>query len=232
MSMRARTDALLLRRKERQLRGVQVRLDAARERIRKLADANVRLSETVTGLVRVLGALADGGDVDGDNPGHGARTARLALALGRKLGLAARETEILRMAATLHDIGRPGAGCEDGTGHEERAARMLETTALHPEVAETIRCHHDRWDGLGNRSGRSGEAIPVTARVLAVADAFDELVAGGTAAAPSEAVEALEATAGKVHDPRIVAELRNLMTTEDGLRRAGLGAPVQEEVLT
>ena len=48
----------------------------------------------------------------------------------------------------------------------------------------------------------------------------------------AKALEALEATAGKVHDATIVATLRELVKTEEGMRRAGLGTPVQEEVLT
>lgn len=252
--MNDRARALVLRRRERQLRGMQVRLDADCERIRRLADANVRLSETVNGLLRVLGVVTEAavarpqgvsfGEArahardGGETPGHAERTCRLALMLARRLGMRAADLEHLRMAALVHDVGQSLArdfgqslGGQAEAGHAERACLLLETTSLPAEVIETIRFHHDRWDGVGNPSGLAGDDIPRLARVLAVADAFDGLVHGGEAheveveaweteshgsgaMEPCDAADILVATAGRVHDPAIVQELCELLTSD------------------
>ena len=217
--MSTRAHALLLRRKQRQLRGLQVRMDSACERIRRLADANVRLRETSTGLIRLLSAVAEG--TDAERPGHGERTARLAVRLGRQVGLTPAEIDDLRAAALLHDIGRMRGDDSDPGGHAERAARMLETLPFPSDVAETVRAHHDRWDGRGNRGGRSGDEIPRLARILSVADAFDELVNGSglDALGPAQAARVLRGTAGRVHDPEIVEALSSMITDDDHAER-------------
>ena len=212
--MSARASALVLRRRQRQLTALQLRMDAACDRIRRLADANVRLRETSTGLVRLLSVVAGGGDPE--QPSHGERTARLAVRLGRQVGLAPAEVDDLRLAALLHDVGRAHGDAEAPEGHAERAAKMVESLPFPAGVAEAIRCHHDRWDGRGNRSGLRGDAIPMLARVLAVADAFDELVAGAGLQSidAAQAARVVRGTASRVHDPAIVEAL-GAMVAED-----------------
>src|SRR5262249_47807698 len=92
-------------------------------------------------------------------------------------------------AALLHDIGKlaiprhilnkPGrltaAEYEDMKRHVEIGAQMLSNLAMEPTVVLLVRCHHEAWDGSGYPRRLGGEAIPLGARILAVADCFDAL---------------------------------------------------------
>lgn len=218
--MNVRALALLLRRRDRRMHALQVRMDAAGLRIHRLADANVRLSETAAGLLRLLSVAAEGGDPE--QPGHGERTARICAALGRRLGIAGAEAEDLRTAALLHDIGR--AGKASAEGHADVAARMIESLPFSDAVGDAIRLHHDLYDGKGNRSGLAGDSIPLLARVLAVADAMDELVhdEGHGSIDAREAATVLSGTAGRVHDPLVVRALVAVTEDHDELRRLRL----------
>ena len=123
--------------------------------------------------------------------GHSARVGDLASRLGREIGLPDRECELLRLAGLLHDIGKvgipgwiinkPGRLSHDefltvmshpGTG--ESLCRPLKTIQA---ILPYIRHHHERFDGRGYPDGLTGDAIPVGARVLALADAFEALTA-------------------------------------------------------
>ena len=101
--------------------------------------------------------------------------------------------------------------------HPEIGYRMLESLGIEP-VATWVRHHHERWDGGGYPSGLARDAIPLGARIIFVADAYDAMTTDRTyrsAISRESAVAELERCAGSQFDPRVVAALRReLAATE------------------
>lgn len=163
---------------------------------------------------------------DEDTAKHSARVQRIALLVGRQLGLGAVEIEVLSTAALLHDLGKQGVSDEVlfKTGAftpEER--REMELHAAHTQgildmiqypshlwdVPRIAAYHHEKLDGTGP-FGVAGEDIPMAARIIAVADVFDALASTRRyrAAMPPAAVLAkLESGKGADFDPAIVDAL-------------------------
>ena len=103
--------------------------------------------------------------------------------------------------------------------HPERGQRVLERLTPLREAARLVRSHHERWDGRGFPDRLAGEAIPLGARILAVADAFDALQNGGWLGEqldPEEARAVIEHGAGSRFDPRVV-EAFSEAVSEEGL---------------
>lgn len=220
---RSRGLATLLKRRTRQLASVQARARRDDEqRTRSLAEANVRLREAALGAVRLLSAAVE--HADPDLAERTDRVARLAVALGRRLGANAALLEDLRVAATLRDLGHlalprelvaraatlEGAELERWQEHADRGARLLEPLPFSRGVVAGVRYHHERWDGRGFPCGLTGSETPLVARIVAVADAYVELVTGGPGRRPLDAADAqaeLIRSAGRRHDPEVVAAL-------------------------
>ncbi|HEX7040473.1 MAG TPA: HD domain-containing phosphohydrolase [Trueperaceae bacterium] len=141
--------------------------------------------------------------------GHAERVTAYALALGRALGLPAKQQADLYFAAMLHDIGKLGSGLDlrlEDLEHPQRGANMVASAAMLKEAAEGIRHHHEAWDGSGFPSGLRKDAIPLLARIVAVADTFDVLSSERGQALPLREVEkALEARSGGELDPSLVS---------------------------
>ncbi len=143
--------------------------------------------------------------------GHAERVTAYALALGRALGLSAPELADLYFAAMLHDIGKLGSGLDlriEDHEHPMRGANMVSGSDLLLPAAEAIRYHHEAWDGSGFPDGLRKEAIPLLARIVAVADVFDLLSSERGQALPIREVEKALATAsGTRLDPDLVDKL-------------------------
>ncbi|ALA57340.1 HD-GYP domain-containing protein [Nitrospira moscoviensis] len=121
--------------------------------------------------------------------GHGRRTAGIAVKLGQAAGLAAGELHDIKLAALLHDIGllmlpprlsRTIEPLEPEAyvtvqNHSRLGANLLEPFSFLREASILIAHHHERWDGTGYPYGIRGEFIPLGARILAIADAFDAI---------------------------------------------------------
>src|SRR4051794_757128 len=152
---------------------------------------------------------------------HSERVAVLAAEIGESLGLSADEIELIRLAASLHDLGklaipeeilRKPAALTDAERlvlerHPQIGHRMLESLGVEP-IAEWVLHHHERWDGTGYPNGLSGEAIPLGARVIFVADAFDAMTSDRLYRAAlgfEEAVAEVERCAGTQFDPDVVS---------------------------
>jgi len=153
--------------------------------------------------------------------GHSVRVARLARACARALVLSDEQQEHLYLAALLHDIGKIGvpesillkpgrpdpAEWEAIKRHPVAGARILEPARFPAEVVAAVRHHHEDYDGGGYPEGLAGEEIPLLARVIRVADAYDAMTSdrsyrrGLTA---EEAIEELRRGAGRQFDPRVV----------------------------
>jgi HD-GYP domain-containing protein (c-di-GMP phosphodiesterase class II) len=155
--------------------------------------------------------------------GHGARVAALAEPIARRLGWEQERVLALHFGARLHDIGKVAVRRDLLRKRGPLTVPELAEIRTHPKAgAELVlqtrvaRCalpyvlfHHERWDGSGYPARIRGRAIPLEARILAVADAFDAMTSPRPyrAALPTEhALAELAACAGSQFDPE-VAEL-------------------------
>lgn len=153
--------------------------------------------------------------------GHSRASARLADRITRRLGLSDVERRNIHFAALLHDIGKLLLPPELLTAetylndshremlrqHPALGVELLKPIAAWEEILPMVHAHHERWDGKGYPLGIAGETIPLGARVIAVAEAFDAMTrrrAHGPARTPDEALVELEAFAGTQFDPKIV----------------------------
>lgn len=173
--------------------------------------------------------------------GHVRRTQIFAVGIGEYLGLTESEISALRTAALLHDIGKlavpdhilnkagvlTDAEIEKTKIHSSVGASILEKVGFDTPVVPTVKYHHENWDGSGYPEGLRGENIPLTARILTVADAYDTLRGDRPyrPAVPREtAREILIRDAGEKYDPRLVKIfLENLDRFEAEIARQGLG---------
>lgn len=212
-----------------------------RMHLQSLAQKTSEISDASRIHLATVEALATAIDArDQVGVGHVRRTQIYATGLGRILGLSSAEINALRTGALLHDIGKlavpdhilnkPGeltpAELEKTKIHSAVGASILEKVGFEHPVVPTVRYHHECWDGTGYPEGLAGDAIPLTARVLAVADAFDTLRGARPYrdAMPREkARQVIQAEAGTRFDPAIVnALMRNLSTLEEEIEVEGL----------
>lgn len=155
--------------------------------------------------------------------GHARRVALYASLLADRFRLSSRERHDLRLAAFLHDLGKVGipsdllkrAGAlapgERATVQEHTALgeRLLRPLGIAPAVADAVRHHHEWWDGTGYPDGLAGEDIPLTARIIAVADSYDAMTSDRPyrrALERSVAAAELRRFAGSQFDPEVAAE--------------------------
>ena len=179
--------------------------------------------------------------------GHVRRTQIYAVGIGEQMNLSTVELEALSMGALLHDIGKlavpdhilnkPGrltpAEFEKTKIHPSVGASILEKVPFNHPVVPTVRHHHEMWDGNGYPEGLKGENIPLTARVLAVADAYDSLRGARSyrpAVSRDEARRFLLNGGGAQFDPQIVdIFLRNLTKLEAEVEAHGLSYKFDKE---
>jgi diguanylate cyclase (GGDEF)-like protein/putative nucleotidyltransferase with HDIG domain len=163
---------------------------------------------------------------------HSQRVAQLAVSIAGRLGLDREQVELIRLAAGLHDLGKlalpedllrkPGPLTPPERLVLERHAqigfRMLESLGIDP-VADWVLHHHERWDGTGYPDGLAGGEIPLGARIIFVADAYDAMTSDRVYRArrsEAEALAELAACAGSQFDPRVVAALEAELGAETG----------------
>lgn len=159
---------------------------------------------------------------------HSRRVATYAQRLARYLGWSRREARDLALAALVHDLGKTWIGNDillksDKLSEEERrkmerhpiiGARILIGCDVHPFYVETVLYHHEAWDGHGYPTGLKGEEIPLSARILTVADVFDVLTSQRpykAAMSLDEARARLLAGSARSFDPMIVQAFLNLL---------------------
>lgn len=155
---------------------------------------------------------------------HNLRVARLCVQIGRQLSMSAAELRLLARAGLMHDIGK--LGIPDAVLSKHAPLDEAEWTLMksHPEMGLTlldqagqssrevlaVLYHHERLDGSGYPYGLTGAAIPIEARIVAVADTYDALTSDRPyrrACSPSAARRVLEAEAGLRLDPKAVGAL-------------------------
>jgi diguanylate cyclase (GGDEF)-like protein len=178
------------------------------------ADRRAAAQEPAERLQALVALRALARAVDARHPGtrgHSERVGDVAVALSTALGCPVERAVMLRDAALVHGVGEVSGG--DPRDHPALGARMV-TGVLDPEQADWIRAHRERMDGTGHPDGRDGSRLPLEARILAVADAWDTLLHdrpdGGRALPPEAALRRLEAEAGTGYCPEVVAALVRL----------------------
>ena len=138
--------------------------------------------------------------------GHSRKVSYYAVTIAEALSLPSEKVGIVSTAALLHDIGKIGIADEVLNKTSELSDQEWELIKTHPKLSATIvghvpsltPClpailhHQERWDGSGYPSGLKGEAIPLEARILAVADAFDAMTSPRPYRGPLSYKEALE----------------------------------------
>jgi diguanylate cyclase (GGDEF)-like protein len=162
---------------------------------------------------------------------HSEGVESLSYRVSQRLGLAPEEVALVALAGRVHDLGKlaipeeirdkPGPLDADEqrvlARHPVVGAHMLVSLGL-GVIAEWVQHHHERWDGQGYPNGLRGEEIPLAARIIAVAEAYDTMTSerayGGRRRTREEAIAELERCSGHEFEPRIVAacvaELREL----------------------
>jgi diguanylate cyclase (GGDEF)-like protein/putative nucleotidyltransferase with HDIG domain len=152
---------------------------------------------------------------------HSSRVAELGAWIAQRLGLDQEQVELTRLAGSLHDLGKlaipeeilrkPGPLTPPERlvleRHTQIGHRMLESLGVDP-VADWVLHHHERWDGTGYPDRLCGDEIPLGARIIFVADAYDAMTSDRAyrgRLTPRAAVEELERCAGTQFDPSIVA---------------------------
>jgi len=161
---------------------------------------------------------------DREARGHNLRVARLCVHIGRQMSMSAAELRVLARAGLMHDIGKlgiPEAVLDKHSPLDESEWILMRT---HPEMGLTlldrvgqssrevlaVLYHHERLDGSGYPYGLKAEAIPIEARIVAVADTFDALTSDRPyrkACTQAEARRVLVEEAGSRLDSRAVAAL-------------------------
>jgi diguanylate cyclase (GGDEF)-like protein/putative nucleotidyltransferase with HDIG domain len=215
-----------------------------RVEIEKLqVEAEKRHVEQVSALhLRTIEALALAIDAkDHTTHRHLHRVRTYALEIAKELGLDEQDTDALRAAALLHDVGKlavpdhiinkPGRltpeEFEKMKIHPIVGAEILEKVAFPYPVAPIVRSHHERWDGTGYPDGLRGEEIPMGARILAVVDCLDAIASDRQyrkALPLDEAMKTVVEQASISFDPKVVEILQRRYVELERLALSGAEA--------
>jgi len=227
------------------LRGAQVELaDHANRLSREVEKATAHLlareEEIIWRLARAIEYR------DGDTGEHVSRVARISKIIGEGLGLSPQQCRMIYLAAPLHDIGKIAIAdailSKPGKLTQEEMARMREHVTIGARIladadsdlirtAELIaQSHHEKWDGTGYPNAISGTAIPIEARIVALADVFDALCSERPykrAWTLEEAYAEISRCAGSHFDPACVASFQSRWHEISALM-GGEAAPLAE----
>ncbi len=210
------------------------------EQFARLEKAAHDTNDLFLGTVRALAQAIDAKDPY--TKGHSVRVNKYSVLIARYLGLSAREINNVHVASLLHDIGKIGIDdsilkkpanltaeeFEVMKGHPEKGARIMEKIAALRDVVPGMRHHHERYAGGGYPQGLKGDAIPLIARIINVADTLDAMTTHRPyqAAFPFEAAVArINELKGTVCDPKVVEAFnRAYQSGEFELERRELAA--------
>jgi HD-GYP domain-containing protein (c-di-GMP phosphodiesterase class II) len=196
------------------------------------------LKGLLVGLTRSLTSALDAKDAY--TFGHSERVARIAVELGDELGLQEEELNDIYLSGLLHDIGKIGVPdallTKAGPLDEAETERLRQHVTIGYQILADLQplrnllpgvlYHHERVDGRGYPEGLAGENIPVLARIIAVADAFDAMSTQRSyrQALPAAEVEAiLKKGAGTQWDPRVIDAFFRIRERINAIRQRGVG---------
>ncbi|RYG62746.1 HD-GYP domain-containing protein, partial [bacterium] len=179
-------------------------------------------SKVQEAYVSTVAVLADAIEAkDAYTRGHCEGVSRIAVEVGRRLGLENEELDAVRYAALLHDVGKigipdgillkPGKLMEEEFSiiqkHSKIGRDLVSRVPALVHLGHVILHHHERFDGSGYPEGLDGENIPLVSRIICIVDAFDAMTTPRPYRDPIERIDAFEEIrrcAGTQFDPRIV----------------------------
>jgi HD-GYP domain-containing protein (c-di-GMP phosphodiesterase class II) len=202
--------------------------------------SSLELSSAYRGTAHLLGDVVEADDAY--TGAHSRAVVEMTLALADRLGLSDADRRLAEFSALLHDVGKirvpneiirkPGAltpaeraVVERHTIHGE--ALLSTVGGLLADVGRIVRSCHERWDGTGYPDGLAGEEIPLVARIVGCADAFDAMASDRPyrSALPLAAiVEELRRCSGTQFDPQVVEQVLALVDEEPRWTRARVAA--------
>jgi putative nucleotidyltransferase with HDIG domain len=215
-----------------------------RDATSRLAAANDRLRRASLSFATALVATLDARDQY--TAGHSAAVAIYARDIAQRMGLSHDDQELVHLCGLVHDIGKIGlpAGLLEKPGpltleerrqmerHSEIGERILRNVDDYSEIADVVRSHHERIDGMGYPDGIHGEEIPLLARIIGVADAYDAMTSDRPyrEALPSRVARMRLAQAvGTQFDTGVVAAFEAILATADENYRSGRGSSFMRE---
>ncbi len=202
-----------------------VPLYLARFAFSKYAETRELFFGTVSALSQAIDAK------DGFTRGHADRVSRIAGAIARELNVPERQIEQIELAGLLHDIGK--IGVEDRIlmkpqrleadeqelmrRHPIYGASILEPSAALRPLVPIVLHHHENYDGSGYPEGLKGEEIPIGARIMIVADAYEAMTSDRIyrkAIGHDNAMEQLNKHKGRQFDPKVVRALEQVVSSK------------------
>jgi len=185
------------------------------------------LHSTYLRTVKVLAQAIDARDHYTHS--HSENVARYACAIAAQMGLSVKDTEVIREACELHDLGKIGiedniltkAGplnkeeWEQIKRHPVIGAQILEPLTFLNDVTALVRQHHEHYDGTGYPEGRKGEDILLGARIIHLSDAYESMRSARSyrkvPLSRAEAVEEIKINSGTQFDPKVVKAFLNIV---------------------
>jgi putative nucleotidyltransferase with HDIG domain len=200
--------------------------------MRGLAHAEAETQAAYLGAIHALAAALDARDPY--TAGHSDRVSALSVLIAREMGLPDADVDVIRLGALLHDIGKIGisdevlrkpapltfAEFEQIKRHPALGARILRQVPFLTPHLTIVELHHERPDGRGYPRGLRGDAIPLAARIVHVADAFDAMTSARAyrpAKSTAWAVEELRRGAGTDFDAPCVDALCAALPSAAGI---------------
>jgi putative nucleotidyltransferase with HDIG domain len=210
----------------------------------RLAAANDRLRRASLSFATALVATLDARDQY--TAGHSAAVAIYARDIAGRMGLSEEQQELVHLCGLVHDIGKIGlpAGLLEKPGpltlderrqmeqHSEIGEKILRNVEDYAEIADVVRSHHERIDGMGYPDGIHDDEIPLLARIIGVADAYDAMTSDRPyrEALPSRVARMRLAQAvGTQFDTGVVAAFEAILAMADENYRSGRGAAFMRE---
>jgi putative nucleotidyltransferase with HDIG domain len=209
-----------------------------------LAGANERLRRASLSFATALVATLDARDQY--TAGHSAAVAIYARDIAQRMGLSEENQELVHLCGLVHDIGKIGlpAGLLEKPGpltleerrqmeqHSEIGERILRNVDDYSEIADIVRSHHERIDGMGYPDGLHGDEIPLLARIIGVADAYDAMTSDRPyrEALPSRVARMRLAQAVETQfDTTVVAAFEAILAASSDDYRSGRGTSFMRE---
>lgn len=160
--------------------------------------------------------------------GHSDRVSYYSVQMARAMGLDDAQTENVRIAGLFHDVGKIGTADDillkntklenkeynEIKKHPAMGANILSAVSMFKDIVNVVRWHHERYDGKGYPDGIKGEDIPLEARIISVADAFDAMVSDRhyrSHLSLEAAVDQLKTCSGEQFDPKVVSVFCRLL---------------------
>lgn len=192
-----------------------IAINALRDQLSLVLETGLKYDKKKRYFLNTIQALISYDEIKRENKpltfdgSHSERVSHIASLIGESLCISSNDAENLRLGALLHDIGKCGI---DINKHEifkeyvDRGINLLSSMKLEQMIIDSISYHRERFDGKGYPKGLKGEDIPLSARIIAVADIYDSLISDSSKS-KKDVLEELNKKSGSFYDPKIVQSL-------------------------